>query len=315
LPAAPDPTTQAGSTQATAAIAAAAARGPLADLPFHPQALHHCGPAALATLLGASGLAADPLALADRVYVPGRRGSFQTELIAATRSAGRIPYLVDASLDAIASEVAAGRPVLVLQNLALPRLPRWHYAVVTGVDGQRVTLRSGRNPGLRMSHRAFLRTWDGAGRWGFVALRPDEWPARPEPRRWLATLSDLEQVGQAATAAAGYQAAVLRWPSQPLPWFALGNARYRAGDRAGARAAWERATGLDPAFAAGWNNLAQVLGELGCTAAARVAIERGLGVADAAQRRALDATARGLPPEGQPVSSTASACSSASGSP
>jgi tetratricopeptide (TPR) repeat protein len=266
-------------------------------------------------VLGASGLSADPLALAERVYVPGRRGSFQAEMIAATRSAGRIPYLVDGSLAALAAEIAAGRPVLVLQNLAFPRLPRWHYAVVIGVDAGHVTLRSGTRPALRMSHRAFLRTWGAAGHWGLVALRPGEWPARPDPGRWLATLSDLEQLGQAATAAAGYESAAQRWPSQPLAWFALGNARYRAGDHGGARTAWKRATDLDPAFAAGWNNLAQVLGELGCGEAARTAIARGLAVADEAQRRALDATARGLPPVDQPVSSTASACSSASGNP
>jgi hypothetical protein len=39
----------------------------------------------------ASGLPADPAALAERVYVPGRRGSFHAELITATRAAGRIP--------------------------------------------------------------------------------------------------------------------------------------------------------------------------------------------------------------------------------
>jgi hypothetical protein len=301
--------------QPTGSFEAAAERGPLTGLPFHPQLLHQCGPAALATLLGASGLSADPLALAQRVYVPGRRGSFQAELVAATRSAGRVPYVVDGSLSALAAEIVAGRPVLVLQNLALPRLPRWHYAVVIGVDAAHVTLRSGTRPALRMSHRAFLRSWDGAGRWGFVALRPGEWPAQPELRRWLATLSDLEQLGQTDTAAVGYDAAVLRWPSQPLPWFALGNSRYRAGDLGSARRAWERATALDPGFAAGWNNLAQVLGEIGCIEAARAALDRGLAVADDAQRSALEATSRGLPPAGQPVSSTASACSSASGNP
>ena len=315
FPAVPEAAGIADEAGATASLEAAAARGPLADVPFHPQALHQCGPAALATVLGASGLPADPIALAARVYVPGRRGSFQAELIAATRSAGRIPYLVDGSLAALAAEIAADRPVLVLQNLAFPGLPRWHYAVVIGIDAHAVTLRSGSRRTLRMSHRAFLRTWQFAGRWGFVALRPGEWPARPEPRRWLATLSDMEQLGHAEAAAAGYEAAVQRWPLQPLPWFALGNARYRAGDRGGARDAWERATSLDPAFAAGWNNLAQVLGELGCSGFARAAIDRGLAVADAVQRGALEATARDLPPADQPVSSTASACSSASGSP
>ena len=300
---------------AALSIPAAAAVGVLADIPFHPQELHQCGPAALATVLGASGLQADPLALAERVYVPGRRGSFQAELIAATRSSGRIPYVVDGTLDALAAEVAAGRPVLVLQNLALPSLPRWHYAVVIGIDERRVTLRSGRSATLRMSHGAFLRSWDWAGHWGFVTLRPGEWPARPELHRWLSTLSDLEQVGQGVIAAGGYEAAVQRWPAQPLPWFALGNARYRAGQRQDARAAYEHATGLDPTFAAGWNNLAQVLGELGCTQAAREAVGRGRIVADAAQRRTLEATAQALPLADQPASSTASACSRASGNP
>lgn len=308
--------TSAAATEGTpGSLEAATARGPLADVPFHPQALHQCGPAALATVLGASGLPADPLDLAARVYVPSLRGSLQSELIAATRVAGRVPYLVDGSLAALAAEIAAGRPVLVMQNLAFARLPRWHYAVVIGVDAQRVTLRSGASPALQMSHRAFLRTWDGANRWGFVALRPGEWPSRPDPRRWLATLSDLEQVGQEAIAAAGYKSAVLRWPSDHLAWFALGNARYRAGDLSGARVVWARATEIDPAFAAGWNNLAQVLAELGCGDAAHAAIARGLAVAEGAEKRALDATARGLPPAGQPVSSTASACSSASGKP
>jgi tetratricopeptide (TPR) repeat protein len=302
-------------TTATDSIAAATARGLLADVPFHPQELHQCGPAALATVLGASGLTADPADLTERVYVPGRRGSFQAELVATTRILGRIPYVIDGSLDAIAAEVAAGRPVLVLQNLALPSLPRWHYAVVIGVDRRRVTLRSGRKAALAMSHRAFLRSWNWAGRWGLVSLRPGEWPARPDAHRWLATLSDLEQVGQSATAAAGYEAAALRWPTLPLPWFALGNARYRAGDRAGAQAAYARATEVDPSFAPGWNNLAQVLGELGCGRAAREAIVQGRRVASPSQQPALDATARGLPPADQPVSNTASACSSASGRP
>lgn len=284
-------------------------------MPFHPQALHQCGPAALATVLGASGLEADPQALAERVYVPGRRGSFQAELIAATRHAGRIPYVIDGTLEALAAEVAAGRPVLVLQNLALPRLPRWHYAVVIGVDARRVTLRSGRRATLRLSHRSFLRSWAWAQRWGFVTLRPGEWPAQPETRRWLSTMSDLEQVGQREIAASGYDAAVLRWSTQPLAWFALGNARYRSGRLPEARAAFERSTALDPGFAAGWNNLAQVLGELGCGESALEAVQRGRSVADTTQQRVLESTERALASNAQPASSTASACSRASGSP
>ena len=300
-----------------------AATAPLEHVPFHPQRRHHCGPAALATVLGASGVQADPDVLADQVYVPGRRGSFQAELVAATRRAGRIPWVLDGSLVALADELAAGRPVLVLQNLGIPAWPRWHYAVVIEAGPGGVTLRSGDRRRRRMSTRAFLRTWDWGERWALVALRPGEWPARPEPRRWLETMSAFEQLGQGALAATGLADAVQRWPQDPLAWFALGNARYRAGNRDAAVTAWARATRLDPAFAAAWNNLAQGLADLGCREPAREALHRGLQVATAAaDRRALESTARGLESghagaaaADQPVSSTASACSSASGRP
>ncbi|MBM4196338.1 MAG: hypothetical protein FJ197_04455 [Gammaproteobacteria bacterium] len=93
--------------------------GPVAELtsvPFFPQTVHQCGPAALATVLVASGLDTTPEALVPQVYVPGRKGSFAVELAAATRRAGRIAYTVE-SPQAMLQEIAAGNPVLVLQDL------------------------------------------------------------------------------------------------------------------------------------------------------------------------------------------------------
>ncbi|MEO7385334.1 MAG: hypothetical protein ABIX37_00195, partial [Gammaproteobacteria bacterium] len=66
------------------ALAACSALGPelaedprheLTGVPFFPQTIHQCGPAALATVLGASGVIATPDELAPLVYLPGRRGS------------------------------------------------------------------------------------------------------------------------------------------------------------------------------------------------------------------------------------------------
>jgi cytochrome c-type biogenesis protein CcmH/NrfG len=129
-------------------------------------------------------------------------------------------------------------------------------------------------------------------------------------------MSDLEQVGQPAIAVDGLEAAAARWPGESLVWFALGNSRYRAGRVADAVAAWRRATALAPEFAAAWNNLAQGLVESGCNSEARAALERGRAVAVTPEEiGALDSTARGLRAAAQPASSTASACSSASGRP
>jgi hypothetical protein len=66
----------------------------LADTPFFPQEALQCGPAALATVLGAAGVAAHPDALAREVYTPGLGGSLQLELVAAARAA-RVPALRD----------------------------------------------------------------------------------------------------------------------------------------------------------------------------------------------------------------------------
>ena len=53
--------------------------------PFFPQEEFQCGPAALATLLVASGVAVTPEALAPEVFIPVREGSLSIELIGAAR--------------------------------------------------------------------------------------------------------------------------------------------------------------------------------------------------------------------------------------
>ena len=132
----------------------------LLGVPFHPQTDYQCGPAALATVLGASGVAITPEALVPQVYLPGREGSLQLELVAATRRAGRIPYPVASGPEALLDEVRAGRPVLVLQNLLVGTVPRWHYAVVVGIDParNRLLLNSGTEQGLEVApaHRYCL---------------------------------------------------------------------------------------------------------------------------------------------------------------
>ena len=270
----------------------------LGEVPFHPQTEYQCGPAALATVLGASGVAATPDALAPQVYLPGRKGSLQVELMSAARRAGRIPYVVDATPDAVLSELQAGRPVLVLQNLWVRSLPKWHYAVVVGADParNRVVLNSGDKRGLRLGAKAFLRTWDWAGRWGIVALKPGELPARADPGRYLAAVADFEQVAGAAKAEAGYRAALQQWPQDPRPHLALGNQAHARNDHLAAVGHYRDGLALAPDDPVLGNNLASVLGQLGCMVEARAALaaaQRGLAT-DSAWRSALAQTAEEL---------------------
>ena len=82
----------------------------LVNTPFYPQERYQCGPAALTTVLVQSGAAVSLDDIVDKVYLPGRQGSVQFELLAATRSEGRLPYQVGGTLDAIRKELEAGRP-------------------------------------------------------------------------------------------------------------------------------------------------------------------------------------------------------------
>lgn len=273
----------------------------LKRVPFYPQSEFQCGPAALAGVLGASGVKKTPQALTPEIYLPSRRGSLQVELLAATRRAGRIAYPVERSTDALIAEVAAGRPVLVLQNLLVRSVPRWHYAVLVGVDpkANRLILNSGTRKQQPVRASTFLRTWDWAGRWGMLALRPGEMPARADPAAYVAAVADFEAVAGAAKARPAYAAAEKRWPRDPSVQLALGNQAHGAGQRIRAARHYRAGLNAAPDDAVLVNNLASVLGELGCPDEGRAVLDSLGRPRDdrwqdrlAQTRRELDATAR-----------------------
>lgn len=133
----------------------------LAEVPFFPQEAYQCGPAALATMLTQRGIDTSPDELVDQVYLPGRQGSLQVEMVAAARAHDLLVYPLEPRLEALLTEVAAGNPVLVLQNLAFDRWPQWHFAVVVGYDltSQTLVLRSGTTRRWTGTFGQFERSW------------------------------------------------------------------------------------------------------------------------------------------------------------
>jgi tetratricopeptide (TPR) repeat protein len=253
----------------------------LTDTPFFPQRDYQCGPAALATVLAASEAPVTADALVPEVFLPGRQGSLQSELVAATRARDRLPYVLPPRLDALLAQLAAGHPVMVMQKLGAGPWPGWHYAVLVGYDAstERLLLRSGLEPRLGMSIARFVTTWDRAGRWAMVALRPGELPAEPEPLRYLEAAAGLEAVGRLDAAGRAYQAAAREWPTEPLPRLGLANLAYARGELREAERNLRAAIEQAPQDVAARNNRAEVLLQLGCPASARREIESAQALA------------------------------------
>jgi hypothetical protein len=259
----------------------------LVAVPFFPQTIHQCGPAALATVLGWSGVATTPEELSPQVYIPDLRGSLAVELVAATRRAGRIPWQPTLDADGLIAEVRSGTPVLVFQDLGMAWLRRWHYAVVIGYDpGQDAfILRSGTTRRSIERRGRFLDTWERGDRWALIALPPGRLPASATPDAVVRTLEESRKLLPAGIPTTVYGVALERWPRDPTLLFAAANEDYAAGRLAVAERRYRDLLGLAPDHVAGRNNLANLLLDKGCPAEAMGAARAALADVDREPQR------------------------------
>ena len=105
-------------------------RTELREVPFFPQEEYQCGPAALATVLAASGVKVTPEDLVPQVYLPERKAACRWRCSRRRAGTGLLPKPRRASKTCCAS--SRGNPVIVLQNLGVG--DGWHYAVAVGYD-------------------------------------------------------------------------------------------------------------------------------------------------------------------------------------
>jgi hypothetical protein len=82
-----------------------AGKAELTEVPFFPQQQYQCGPAALATVMSASGIDITPEQLSRQVYLPQRQGSLQIEMMSAPRRHGMLSLRLAPQL----SDVLAGQ--------------------------------------------------------------------------------------------------------------------------------------------------------------------------------------------------------------
>ena len=249
----------------------------LTAVPFFPQADYQCGPAALATVLSHSGVEVTPEPLVSQVYLPSRQGSLQIEMLAAPRRYGRVSYQLAPRYADVLREVAAGNPVIVLQDVGPMFTPftQWHYAVLNGFDYPSGTLylRSGTKARQKMPFTAFEREWMKSGYWAMVVTPPDRIPVTATEQGWMSAVLAMARAGDGAAATSAYAAALKRWPDNLPAAIGLANQHHARGAFADAVAVLRVAQQKHPQSVIVINNLAQALSDQGRHAEALAQIE------------------------------------------
>jgi hypothetical protein len=247
----------------------------LKDVPFFPDDKYQCGPAALAMVMNASGARTTVEALVPEVWLPARKGSLQVEMLVAPRKHGLVSYRLEPRYTDLLREVAAGNPVVVLQEAGM-FLPTWHYAVVNGFDYESGTIlmRSGLDFRQEMPFTYFERTWIPGNYWSMVVPQPDRIPVTATEERWMEALLGLARGGDKAATLRGYRAAVARWPESMTASVGLANHLHAQGQLDEAAAVLRAKLQKNPDSVILLNNLAQTLSDQGRNAEALALIQR-----------------------------------------
>ena len=209
-------------------------------------------------------------------------------MLAAARGKGRVAYVLEPDFSQVQAELAAGTPVLVLQDLGALGIRRWHFAVVIGYDPERdvVILRSG----TRRRHVAAPRPISSAP--GRPAATGPRWSrrrtGRPRPPRAAASSAPSPTRSAVSRGRPSRRATRRRWragPADPLVLLANGNDAYANQRLADAIRLYRELLAIDPGNVAGRNNLANALLDAGCPQAALAEARAGRGATRRPARR------------------------------
>lgn len=234
-------------------------------VPFFAQDDYQCGPAALATVLANTGESVTPEDLVKDVYLPARQGSLQVEMLAAPRRFGLVSYRLAPKYADLLREVAAGNPVIILQDLGAGVFTNWHYAVVVGWDypAGELYLRSGKEKREAMPFTMLEYTWRESGYWAMVVMPPGGVPVTAAEGAYLGSIAAMARVGEPRAALAAYGGFLKRWPDNLPASIAMANSYHALGELGEAEAVLRRAAVHHPDSVVVLNNLAQTVSDRG----------------------------------------------------
>jgi hypothetical protein len=234
----------------------------LLDVPYVPQSEALCGGAALAMVLrywGANGVFAEDFAA---LVAPGEAGIRTGALVQAVEDRGWLAQPLPASMTALQSQLAQGRPVIALIQVGEGA---HHYVVLVAWAQGRVILHDPRlGPWRTLREDEFGEAWSGSGRWALLVLPLSPQgreapgvsastavePPMPEALDDCGALVEaglrLAAQGDSAHAELSFLAAQAMCPASAAPLRERAGLRFRAEDWPGARRLATRALALDP---------------------------------------------------------------------
>jgi tetratricopeptide (TPR) repeat protein len=233
-----------------------------AGVPFHPQKGFRCGPAAMAAMLEWTGIAVTPADLEGRFY--GEAPDPRARLEETARTYGRLAYPVSGT-EQMLNELAAGHPVLMLENLGVASQPLWNCAVAVGYrdNGATLLINGGAQPARPRPRRTVERLWAETEEWGMVVLRPGDLPATATAAGMVNAARDLAQAGRTWEAVLTYDATLSQWPRDAEALMGLGAGLYALGDVRGAADAYRLAASVAKDPAPALDALGHVLASIG----------------------------------------------------
>lgn len=167
----------AGSPQTDALLADRGSLPPRAQvgpIPFQPHVDHQGAPGAVAMALHWAGRSTLAASLVTELSGESKTGA----ILGLAARLGRLAHPVR-DLREVLAELAAGNPVLTLQEPSGRPRPVYRYALLVGYDLKRkvVYAHSGVLRNLAVPLAVFEGNWERAGTWATVILPPDRPPA------------------------------------------------------------------------------------------------------------------------------------------
>ncbi|HEY4484894.1 MAG TPA: cysteine peptidase family C39 domain-containing protein [Nitrospiria bacterium] len=146
-------------------------------VPFFPQKVMGCGPAALAGILAYWDVPVTLEEITREVFNPRLKGALAMDLALAAERRGLAADSYSGNLDDLRRLILLHEPPIVFLNLNTRLFPQGHFVIVTGYDGPgaAVVAHTGIHPNERIPVAEFMKAWEKTGYWT-VHIRPREKP-------------------------------------------------------------------------------------------------------------------------------------------